>query len=80
MENTNESVNSLFVWLIRYARLQCALHHCVGDHLYTTSAKGLGGWGQKMAFFADVLYCIYSDIVGEWVGGSEKVQKYADVV
>ena len=46
------------------------------DHPYITSAKGLGGWGQKMAIFADVQYSIYADIVG----GSEKVQKYADVI
>ena len=47
------------------------------NHLYITSAYGLGGWGRKMAIFADVQYCIYADIV---VGGSEKVQKYADVI
>ena len=29
-----------------------------------------------MAGFADIQYCIYADIVG----GSEKVQKYADVI
>ena len=46
------------------------------DHPYITSTKGLGGWGRKMVIFADVQYCIYADIVG----GSEKVQKYADVI
>ena len=46
------------------------------DHPYITSPKELGRWGQKMAIFADVQYCIYADIVG----GSEKVQKYADVM
>ena len=48
----------------------------LGDHPYITSAKGLGGWGQKMVIFADVQYCTYVDIVG----GSEKVQRYADVI
>ena len=28
----------------------------VWDHPYITSAKGLGGWGQEMAIFADVQY------------------------
>ena len=41
------------------------------DHPYITSAKGLGGWGQKMSIFADVQYCIYANIVG----GSEKSPK-----
>ena len=27
--------------------------HIQRDHLYITSAKGLVGWGQKLAFFAD---------------------------
>ena len=40
------------------------------------SAKGLGGWGQKIGIFADIQYCIYSNIVG----GSEKVEKYADIL
>ena len=40
------------------------------------SAKGKDGWGWEIAIFADVEYCIYTDIVG----GSEKVQKYADVI
>jgi hypothetical protein len=50
-----------------------------GDHPYITSAKRTG-WIQKMAIFADVQYCIYADIVGGWVGGSEKVQKYAEII
>ena len=37
------------------------------------SAKGLGGWVQKMAIFADVQYCIYADIVGGWVRKSPKM-------
>ena len=55
---------------------------CPRDHPYITSAKGLGGWVQKMAIFADVQYCIYADIVGgsEIAGGSEKVQKYGDII
>ena len=44
----------------------------VGDRPYITTAKGLGGW----EFFFDVQYCIYAE---KWVGGSEKVQNYADV-
>ena len=50
---------------------------CIRDHPYITSAKGLGGWVQKMAIFADVQYCIYADTE---VGGLEKVQTYADVI
>ena len=46
------------------------------DHPYIMAAKGLGGWVQKMAIFADVQYYIYADIVG----GSEKVKKYADII
>ena len=46
-------------------------------HPYFTSVKGLGGWVQKMAIFADFQYYIYADIVG----GSEKVKKkYADII
>ena len=48
----------------------------IRDHPYITSVKGLGGWVQKGVVFADVQYCIYADIVG----GSEKVQKYFDVI
>ena len=40
----------------------------------------VGGCFQKKAFFAHVQYCIYADIVVGWVGGSEKVQKCADVI
>ena len=29
------------------------------EHPCITSAKGLGGWLQKMAIFADIQYCIY---------------------
>ena len=35
------------------------------------------GWGQKMAIFAYVQYCIYAVIVGGWI---RKIQKYADVI
>ena len=41
------------------------------------SAKGLGGWSQKMVIYADVQYNIYAAV--EWVGGSQKVQKYTNV-
>ena len=43
-------------------------------------SKGLGGWVQKMASFADFQYCIYADftpIVGGWV---RKFQNHADVI
>ena len=50
------------------------------DHPYITSAKELGGWVQKKSIFGDVQFFIYADIVGGWVGGSEKIQKYADVI
>ena len=50
--------------------------HKIGDHPYITSAKRVGGWVQKIAVVAEVQYC-NADIVG---GGSEKVQKYADVI
>ena len=43
------------------------------DNPYITSAKGLGWWGQKMAIFADVQYCICADIVGGWVRKSPKI-------
>ena len=33
-----------------------------------------------MAIFADVQYSTYADIVADIVGGSEKVQNYADVI
>ena len=39
-------------------------HSSPRDHPYNTSAKGLGGWGRKMAIFDDVQYCIYVDIGG----------------
>ena len=49
----------------------------VGVLPYITSAKGLDGCGQKVTIFADVKHCcIKADIAG----GSEKVQKYTDVV
>ena len=48
----------------------------VRDHPFNTSSKGLGKWVLKIAIFDDVQYCIYADLVV----GSEKVQKYADVV
>ena len=36
----------------------------LGIHPYITSAKGLGGWGWKVAIFADFQYCIDAYIVG----------------
>ena len=38
------------------------------DNPYITSAKGQGGWLNKMAIFADVQRSIYVDRVGGWVG------------
>ena len=55
----------------RLSPVSTYLSTLVKDHPYTTSAKGLGGWVQKMANFTDVEYCIYAYIVG----GSEKVTK-----
>ena len=46
----------------------------VRDHPYITSAKGLGRWVRKIAIFDD--YCINAELLV----GSEKVQKYADVI
>ena len=31
----------------------------IWDHSYITSAKGQGGWVQKISVFADIQYCIY---------------------
>ena len=45
----------------------------IGDHPYITSAHGLGGWGQKMAIFADVQYNLCWRIVGGWVKKSPKM-------
>ena len=49
---------------------------CTSDHPYIMSPRGLGGWGRKMVIFADVQYCIFA----EGVGGSKKVNKYADII
>ena len=43
----------------------------VRDH----PSKELGGWNEILAIFAKFLYSVHADIVG----GSEKVQKIADV-
>ena len=40
------------------------------------SAKGLGGWVWKIVILSNVQFYVFADIVG----GSEKVQKYADIV
>ena len=40
------------------------------------SSKELGGWNEILAIFAKFLYSVHADIVG----GSEKVQNYADVI
>ena len=48
--------------------------------IYITIARGLGGLVRKLAIFAVILYCIYADILSEWVGMSEKVQEYANVI
>ena len=50
----------------------------LGTIPYIMSAKGLGGWVQKMAMLADVQYYIYADKVGGSVG--RWGQKYADVI
>ena len=38
------------------------------DHPYITLVKVLYGWVYKMASFAYVQHCIYTDIVDGWVG------------
>ena len=43
------------------------------DHPYITLAKGLDGWGLRMAFFVDIQHCIYADIVGRSVRKSPKI-------
>ena len=43
------------------------------DHPYITSALRMGGWGWKMAIFADVHSCIYTDIVSGWVRKCPKI-------
>ena len=45
------------------------------DHPYITSAKGLSGWGQKMAIFADVQYSVFilKYVVDGWVRKSPKI-------
>ena len=45
----------------------------VRNHPHITSAKGLGGWGWKMAIFADVQYCIDAEIVDGWVRKRPKI-------
>ena len=53
--------------------LRC-LGNEIRDHPYITSAKGLGGWGQKKAVFVDVQYCIYADLVRSgWVRKSPNI-------
>ena len=48
--------------------------HIQKDHPYITSAKGLGGWGQKNGNF-----CLRRVWMGG-CGGLEKGQKCADVI
>ena len=57
-------------------QLEIFWHRQVGDNSYNTSAKGLDGLGRKMAIFAHLQYCTYTDVVG----GSEKDQNYADII
>ena len=67
-------------YTISFQKLQLYLAQ-LWDHPYITSTKGLGGWVKKKARFADVQYRIYADKVGTVkVGGSEKVQNYADII
>ena len=74
------SICSLLLPSIRGRRVTNRVPHRVitlgyspWDHPYIMSAKGLGGWGRKMAIFADVQYCIYADIVGGWVKKNPKI-------
>ena len=34
-------------------------HHEIRDHPYITSAKGLGGWVQRMAFFKKTFSTVF---------------------
>ena len=52
------------------------IEHCIRDRPFITSVKELSEWVRKMAIYTEVQYFIYADIVG----GSEKVQSYADVI
>ena len=44
----------------------------VRDHPYIMIAKGLVGWVQRMAVFADDHFCIYADIVFGWCRKGQK--------
>ena len=62
------------------AQILCGFFSLEMNHPYIMSAKDSTGWvGVKKSSLADVQYCIYADIVGG-LGGSEKVQSYADVI
>ena len=61
--------SSNFILYVNFLlRQRNLIKHFIKDHPYITSAKGLGWWGQKMAVFSDVQYCIYADNHSGWVG------------
>ena len=63
-------------WFDEQTRRKSHQHRVNLDHPHITSVKELGGWIYKIVIFAGVQYCLCADIVG----GSEKVQKYADAI
>ena len=62
--NTIAFLGHLWVWKFHW-----------GLSLYYTSAKGLGGWVWKIVILSNVQFYVFADM-----GGSEKVQKYAEIV
>lgn len=60
----HNSLEKLQVYCPRAGCYNSSLPAPVRNHPYVTSAKGLSGWGWKMAIFADVQYCIDADILG----------------
>ena len=50
----------------------------VRDHLYITSAKKLGGWGQKNGKFMLIFSTIYTDV--GWVGQKKSNKLSTDVI
>ena len=48
------------------------LKFLIRDHPYITSAKGLGGWGQKKWQFLLMFSTINANVKGGWVRKSTK--------
>ena len=62
---------------------ECQEFSLLGDHSYTILRQQRGWWvrSEKWQFLL-IFSSIYADVLrmGGWVGGSEKVQKCADVI